>query len=263
MTDHATAISDAVAHKRGRRVSVCIPAYDEAESIATVVHEIKQHLNTSPGDLVDELVVIDDGSSDATASIAAEHGAEVISIPHSGKGAALRRGMAETSGEVVVFIDADLTSFTAHHVAELALPMLADEKVMLVKPVYERWAYGQPGEGGRVTELVARPLLRLGWPDLAHVSQPLAGETALRRSALDHLCLAEGFAIELALLIDVGTRFGPEAIAQVDLGRRIHRNRSLAALSAQAEEVLSAALQRLSVGNKIGIEALRGSCLHD
>ena len=116
---------------------------------------------------------------------------------------------------------------------------------MLVKPRYRRALYGRPDEGGRVTRLVARPLLQLFWPELAHLDQPLAGECAIRRSALDGIDLADGYAVELRLLIDVYERFGPAAIAEVDLGERVHRNRPLAQLTPQARSIIAMAVARV------------------
>ena len=143
-----------------------------------------------------------------------------------------------------MFLDADVENFTPHFVVGLLGPLLADDDVALVKGFYERPLHGRPGEGGRVTELVARPVLDLLFPSLAGVRQPLAGETAAPRSVLEKAGLDGGYGVELGLLIDVADRFGVDAVAQVDLGRRVHRNRPLAELRHQATDVLRAALDR-------------------
>lgn len=232
----------AIAAKRERTIAVCIPARNEEHTISPIVETAIQ--NRTSG-LIEHLLVIDDGSRDRTAIRASAAGADVISTPPQGKGQALRTALQHTSTDLVVFVDADLTSFESWHVSALTLPLLADDETVLVKPRYERSLNGRPGEGGRVNELVARPLLRLHWPELAHLSQPLAGECAIRRTALDNIDIADGYAIELVLLLDIAHHHGARAIAEVDLGVRRHRNRPLRELGDQATEILSATLHRI------------------
>lgn len=239
--------------KGGRRVSVCVPARDEEATVGAVVTVVREVLIEQLG-LVDELVVVDDGSLDATAAAAAAAGATVVaSCPRLdpdgrpvalGKGGALRRGLEETAGDLVVLLDADVTNFAPHFVTGLLAPLLASEEVALVKAFYTRPIDGASTGGGRVTELVARPLLAQLFPELAGVRQPLAGETAVRRDALEGIELADGYGVEMALLVDVAARLGARALAQVDLGERVHRNRPLDELVPQARAVLSVALDR-------------------
>jgi glucosyl-3-phosphoglycerate synthase len=140
-----------------------------------------------------------------------------------------------------VFLDADVRNFGMHYVTRLVEPLVADPTFVMVKGTYRR-----PGDaGGRVTELLARPLLRRLFPELAFLRQPLAGEVAVRRDALDGVVLEPGYGVEIGMLIDIARRFGPAAIAQVDLGERMHRNRPLAELAGQADEVLEAVLARV------------------
>jgi glucosyl-3-phosphoglycerate synthase len=237
--------------KRGRSVSVCIPARDEAATVGTIVAAIRRGLSVAAGgvDLVDEVLVVDDGSRDATAVVAAAAGARVATTGGrgAGKGEAMRMALTASRGDVLVFVDADVTNFTPRFVTGLLGPVLTDDDVALVKGCYARPLHGRVGEGGRVTELVARPVIDLLFPHLAGVAQPLAGETAAPRTVLDKVTLAPGYGVELALLIDVVERFGIDAVAQVDLGTRVHRNRPLAELRPQARDVLRAALERAAV----------------
>lgn len=233
-----------VSAKGDQRVAVAIPARDEERTVGPIVAEIVELLlHRHP--LVDQLIVADDGSTDSTADVARAAGARVITTARRGKGQALRRAVASTDAEVLVFLDADVANFGHHFVRALLEPLLCHEHLVMVKAAYRRPLRGRSDEGGRVTELLARPLLDRFWPELAHLSQPLAGECALRRQALDHITLADNYAIEIALLLDVNHRYGPDAIGQADLGERIHRNRPLKDLTVQARSVLAAVLERV------------------
>jgi glucosyl-3-phosphoglycerate synthase len=221
----------------GLRVTVCIPARDEAMTVAGVVEPVASLLE----DLVDELIVVDDCSADGTGAIAEAFGARVVPRDAApGKGAAMAAGLAASTGDIVVFLDADVRNFGSHYVTRLVEPLVADPAFVMVKGTYDRPGAG----GGRVTELLARPLLRRLFHELAFVRQPLAGEVAVRRHALEGMALEPGYGVEIGMLIDVARRFGPSAIAQVDLGERVHRNRPLDELAGQADEVLTAVLAR-------------------
>ncbi len=240
---------DALAEaKSGGRVSVCIPARNEAGTVGPIVHALVTSLTDTSGGipLIDEVVVVDDGSVDDTAAIARQAGARVLSTGSSGggKGQAMRTALAEVDGDLIAFVDADVTNFEPHFVTGLLGPLLVDDSVTLVKGYYQRPLHGAPDGGGRVTELMAKPVIELLFPHLAGVEQPLAGETAAHRWALEKCGLADGYAVELALLIDVAARFGVGTIAQVDLGTRVHRNRPLGELRPQATDILRAALAR-------------------
>ena len=232
-------LADLVARKRDRdvRIAACLPARDEETTVGDVVASI-------PDELVDEIVVIDDGSTDRTAAVAAAAGARVVSIEGAGKGAAMRRGLDETTGDIVVYVDADVRNFEQHFVIGLVGPLLEHDELALIKGFYLRPTADGPEGGGRVTELVAKPLLRLLFPELADVRQPLSGEVAARRALLEKLDFAEGYAVDLALLLDAVNVAGIESVAEVDLGARVHRNRPLSQLAPQAEAIIEMALER-------------------
>ena len=232
-------------------MSVCIPALNESPTVGRIVDLVVREMTRDGGgvDLVGEVLVVDDGSTDDTAALARKAGARVVSSSRgpAGKGRALRVALSEAEGDVIVFLDADVTNFSSGYVSALLGPLLDprfDGEVSLVKGFYERPLDGRPGEGGRVTELVAKPLIALSFPEIAHIRQPLAGETAAHREVLDKVELADGYGVELGLLIDVADRFGAESIAQVDLGVRVHRNRPLNQLRAVAEDVMRTGLER-------------------
>lgn len=233
--------------KGARRISVCIPARNEAATIGPIVSAIVSLTGTvaAPA-LVDEVIVVDDGSTDPTAELARASGAQVIptQTDGGGKGQAMRAALKAADGDLLVFVDADVTNFGPHFVTGLLGPLLADESVTLVKGYYRRPLHGAPDGGGRVTELVAKPIIDVLFPHLGSIEQPLAGETAAHRWVLETCGLADGYAVELALLIDVAARFGVETIAQADLGVRVHRNRPLAELRPQAIDILRASLTR-------------------
>ncbi|HVW32574.1 MAG TPA: glucosyl-3-phosphoglycerate synthase [Acidimicrobiia bacterium] len=231
------------AAKAGRRVAVCIPAHNEAATVGATVAATIPALRAG---LVDEVVVVDDASSDGTAAEAAAAGARVIRRHRApGKGAAMAAGVAGVDADLFAFLDADVTNVAPHFVTALVGPLLVDPAVMLVKAAYRRPLYGRPGEGGRVTELMARPLLDRWFPDLADIAQPLAGEMAFRREAAEKAGFDAGYAVDIGLLLDVATLYGADAVAEVDLGERVHRNRPLHELGPVAAAVLDAVLRRV------------------
>ena len=224
-------------------VAVIIPAKDEATTVGSVIDMVQVHDH-----LVDELIVVNDHSSDDTATVADHHGARVVHAEGpSGKGAAMNAGLMASSSDIIVFLDADVLNTTPDYVARLIQPLLERPTIQLVKGFYVRPLHNMPTGGGRVNELAARPILSLLYPGLGEIRQPLAGETAARRSALETMTLEPDYRVEIGLLIDCAQLFGVHAIAQIDLGIRRHRNRPLEELRPMAVDVLRAALERYKV----------------
>lgn len=224
-------------------IAVVIPARDEATTVGSVLDAV-----FAAGPFVREVVVVDDHSSDDTSTVATHHGARVLRLDApTGKGGAMAVGAAATSAELIVFLDADVTSPSTHYLARLVAPLLARDSVGLVKGYYVRPLHDMPTGGGRVNELTARPALSLLHLGLGEIRQPLAGETAIRREVLEACPLAATYGVEVALLLDVAARYGVESIAQVDLGIRRHRNRPLEELRPMATEILGVILERSGV----------------
>jgi glucosyl-3-phosphoglycerate synthase len=246
----------AAKERTGETVSVVLPALDEEATVGAVVAGIRRSLvETVP--LVDELLVLDSGSTDRTAEVAAAAGAKVIHrdeiLPElpavAGKGEVLWRSLFVTSGSIVAFVDADLREFDPVFVSGIVGPLLTDPDVAFVKAMYDRPldtpGGSIPAGGGRVTELVARPLLNLHWPRLAGFVQPLGGEYAARRSLLERLPFATGYGVELGLLVDALATAGLDALAQVDVGERHHRHQDAAGLGRMSAAILRTAAHRL------------------
>jgi glucosyl-3-phosphoglycerate synthase len=224
-------------------IAIVVPAKNESATVGAVLDAVQVH-----AEFVDELVVVNDYSVDDTPTVANHHGARVVKLDGpSGKGESMRAGLAATNSEIVVFLDADVMNTTAEFVARLVQPLLQRPDIQLVKGYYERPLHNMPTGGGRVNELAARPILSLLYPGLGEIRQPLAGETAGRRSAFDAITLEKAYGVEIALLIDIAREFGVHSLAQVDLGVRRHRNRPLEELRPMSMEVLRAALKRYSV----------------
>ncbi|MFE4250394.1 glucosyl-3-phosphoglycerate synthase [Streptomyces sp. NPDC056910] len=257
-------LSQLIAAKRasgtsGTSVSVVLPALNEEETVGEIVAEIRRALMTERVPLVDELVVIDSGSTDRTAEVARAAGARVVhrdailpripAVP--GKGEVLWRSLLVTGGDIVCFVDADLKEFSADFVSGIVGPLLTDPGVDFVKAMYDRPLGSAAGQGGRVTELVARPVLNLHWPLLAGFVQPLGGEYAARRSLLERLPFPVGYGVELGLLVDALHTVGLDALGQVDVGVRKHRHQDGQALGRMAAAIYRTAQLRLARGHLV------------
>jgi glucosyl-3-phosphoglycerate synthase len=248
-------VPELVAAKAGRRVAVVLPALDEEATVGAIVAAVLP-LTRGPQPLVDELVVVDSGSTDGTVAVAAAAGARVVRRdevltdlePVPGKGEVLWRSLAATTSEIVCFLDSDLVDFDPGFVPALLGPLLTEPGVELVKGFYRRPLRLETAEadtgGGRVTELLVRPLLAALRPELAGVVQPLGGEYAGTRALLESLPFAAGYGVEIGLLLDTHAARGLDALGQANLGVRKHRNRSLLQLGAMARQILAAVLDR-------------------
>ncbi|AIR99069.1 glucosyl-3-phosphoglycerate synthase [Streptomyces glaucescens] len=237
----------------GQTVSVVLPALNEQETVGDIVAAVRRDL-TGQVPLVDEVVVVDSGSTDRTSEVAAAAGARVVhrdailpripAVP--GKGEVLWRSLLVTRGDIVCFVDADLREFSSDFVRGIVGPLLTDPEVHLVKAMYDRPLGTAAGQGGRVTELMARPLLNMHWPLLAGFVQPLGGEYAARRSLLERLPFPVGYGVELGMLVDALHLVGLDALAQVDVGVRRHRHQDGQALGRMSAAIYRTAQLRLA-----------------
>jgi glucosyl-3-phosphoglycerate synthase len=250
---HGAFPAQRLAAEREASVSICLPARNEERTIGPILACLAE---LRAGGVVDQLVVVDH-STDRTAAIARAHGAEVFDQselmpehgPVLGKGDAMWRALPVLTGDVICFLDADSEQFGPHFACGLLGPLLCRDQIAFVKGFYRRpFRVGEvtlPDEGGRVTELTARPLLNLFYPDLAAVRQPLAGEIAARRELLERLPFVTGYGVDIALLIDAYEAVGLDAVAQVDLDVRQNAHQSLRELGPMAFAVLQAVSLRL------------------
>ena len=258
--------------KQGLTVSLVLPTLNEEETIGTIVSRARREL-MERHELVDELLVIDSDSTDRTREVAAAEGARVVVHQQllsqygtfEGKGEALWKSLYETSGDIVVWADADVRDWHPRMVYGTVGPLIAEERLQYVKGYYRRPIVEdgvlKEGGGGRVTELVARPLVNLFFPELSGMIQPLSGEYAGRRSLLETIPFFTGYAVEIGHLIDIAERCGLEGLGQVDLERRIHRNQELEGLSRMSFVILQAVMRRLEERHKTRLFAEMGSTM--
>ncbi|MCL4528356.1 MAG: glucosyl-3-phosphoglycerate synthase [Chloroflexi bacterium] len=242
--------------KQNLTISLALPALDEEETVGQVIKTIKQAL-MGRVDLVDEMILVDSDSSDRTREIAAELDVPVyihqqvlpVLGPRTGKGEALWKSLYLTRGDILVWIDTDIVNVHPRFVYGLLGPLILHPEIQFVKGFYRRPLKVdnklQAGGGGRVTELTARPLLNLFFPELSGLIQPLSGEYGGRRSALEQLQFSSGYGVETGLLIDVFEKFGLSAIAQVDLQERVHHNQPLESLSKMSFAIIQTIVRRI------------------
>ena len=249
--------------KQGLRISLCLPTLNEEKTIGKEIVMFKSELmDRYP--LLDEIAVIDSGSTDNTREISSTFGADVYLsadiLPQygekKGKGENLWKAVYELTGDIIVYVDADIKNIHPRFVYGLVAPLIYRPEVHYVKAFYDRpLAFSQgvrPSGGGRVTEILVRPLFSLFFPDLTGLIQPLSGEYAVRREVLDKIPFPIGYGVETSHLIDVYEKWGMEAIAQVDLDQRVHRNQETRDLGKMAFGILRAFLFRAEALGVIG-----------
>jgi len=252
----------ALKQNQGLRISLAFPTLNEEATIGQEIEIIRAEL-VERWPLLDEIAVIDSGSADRTLEVAAAAGADVYSASEHlpqlghlpGKGDNLWKSLYLLSGDILVWLDGDIKNIHPKFVYGLVGPLLHHDRIQFVKAFYERplqipgddWEFG----GGRVTEILVRPLLFCFFPELAQVYQPCAGEVAARRTVLEGLPFAAGYGIETAMLIDIYHRHGPEALAQVNLDRRVHRHQPVNELGKMGFEILHAFFSRLETSDRL------------
>jgi nucleotide-binding universal stress UspA family protein len=258
--------------KQNVTISLVLPTLDEEETIGPIVRRaMREMMGRVP--LLDEILVIDSSSTDRTREIAEAEGARVVQHPDvltrygsfRGKGEALWKSVFETSGDIIVWADTDVKNWHPRMVYGTLGPLIHEPRLQYVKGYYQRPIVSdgvlKEGGGGRVTELVARPLINLFYPELSGLIQPLAGEYAGRRSLLESIPFFTGYAVEIGHLIDAAERVGIEGLGQVDLERRVHRNQELEGLSRMSFVILQAVVKRLEERRKVRLFAELGSTM--
>jgi len=250
-------------------VSVVIPALNEAATIAGIITALQNTLMRTVN-LVDEIIIIDGGSTDGTADIASAAGASVYNIvtlpsPHGldavrGKGAAIGKALLKVRGSILVCIDADIIEFDSRFVYGLIGPLLYNSQAVFSKAFYRRPlktgnVVCDTYDGGRVTEILVRPLLSAFYPALSCIYQPLSGEYAFRKNAAATLPFSSGYGVEIGLLFDIYKRFGLKRCVQVDMDIRYHRNRPVQELSTMSLGIIETLFRKLEADNVLSLSA--------
>ncbi|MEA2081183.1 MAG: glucosyl-3-phosphoglycerate synthase [Elusimicrobiota bacterium] len=260
-------IANLVKKKHGHRISVVIPTLNEAPTIGKIVRMIRRDL-VKKHPLVDEIIVLDGGSCDGTRTIARRAGAIVhrdsAVTPalgnFSGKGNALYKSYFASTGDIITFVDGDIKNFTPRFITGIVGPLLENKNISFVKAFYKRpllvSGKFKQGEGGRVTEILARPIFNTFFPALADIKQPLSGEYAIRRRLFRKISIPSGYGVEVAFLIEILRLAGRKGIAQTDLGERRHRNQTLHALGIMSFEVLHSFLHYAQKTGKLHVKGI-------
>ncbi len=241
--------------KLGLTISLCLPTLNEEKTIGKEVILFKSELvNRYP--LLDEIAVIDSGSEDDTIKVAKTYGADTYLsadiLPNleakMGKGENLWKAIYQLKGDIIVYVDADISNIHPRFVYGLVAPLIYREEVKYVKAFYDRPLAVSGGVrnsgGGRVTEILVRPLFSLFFPELTSIIQPLSGEYAVRREVLEQIAFPIGYGVETSHLIDVHHNFGLEAFAQTDLDKRVHENKPTISLGKMSFGILQTFLKR-------------------
>ena len=251
--------------KKNLTISLCFPTLNEAQTIGRILDIVRKSIY-EPG-LVDEVVVIDSNSMDRTVSIARSAGFKVLQhrdiLPgygsFKGKGEALWKSLAVLKGDIIIWCDSDIMNFKPRFIYGILGPLLIDDRISYVKGFYRRplkidSSYLK-SEGGRVTEILVRPILNLFYPQLSKIFQPLSGEYAGRREIFESIPFSTGYGVEVGMLIEIFERFGLDVIAQVNLKRRVHRNQPISALSKMSFGILQTLIRKLQYYNKVKLNS--------
>ena len=240
----------------GYKISLCIPTLNEENTIGKEIVLFRSEL-MQRYPLLDEIAVIDSGSTDRTLEVAASFGADVYlaeeilpEVGHKrGKGENLWKALYQLKGDIIVYVDADIKNIHPRFVYGLVGPLIYHETIQYVKAFYDRpLAFSQgvrPSGGGRVTEILVRPLFSMFFPELSAIIQPLSGEYAVRRGVLEQIGFPIGYGVETSHLLDVYTKWGMDAFAQTDLDQRVHRNQSTVALGKMSFGILQSFMKRM------------------
>lgn len=256
----------AIKEQKGLKISLCLPTLNEEKTIAKEIVIFKSEL-MSRYPLLDEIVVVDSGSKDNTRDIARTYGADVYQAsdilphltPYTGKGENLWKALHVTRGDIIVYLDADIKNIHHRFAYGLIGPLLENDQIKYTKAFYDRPIATRdkiirPTGGGRVTELVIRPLFSLFFPDLTQILQPLSGEYAGFREVFEQLPFPIGYGVETSMILDIYHKWGLDIMAQVDLEKRIHRNQDTKALGKMAFAIIKTFINRKVALGMIGLE---------
>jgi len=251
--------------KKGLKISLCLPTLNEEKTIGKELIIFRSEL-MERYPLIDEIAVIDSGSEDKTLEVAKNYGADTYLasdiLPHlepkKGKGENLWKAIYQLEGDIIVYVDADISNIHPRFVYGLVAPLVYRDELQYVKAFYDRpLAFSgntRASGGGRVTEILIRPLFSLFFPDLTAIIQPLSGEYAVRRDVLDKIAFPIGYGVETSHLIDVYNKFGLEAFAQTDLDKRVHENQPTQALGKMAFGILQTFIKRVNSLGMFNVE---------
>lgn len=242
--------------KKNLTISLCIPTLNEEKTIGKEVLILRSEL-MERYPLIDEFAVIDSGSKDKTLEVAQSYGADTYLASNiltevgdkRGKGENLWKAIHQLKGDIICYVDADISNIHPRFVYGLVAPLIKQAEVQYVKAFYDRplnYSSGlRSSGGGRVTEILIRPLFSLFYPELTNIIQPLSGEYAARREVLEMIPFPIGYGVETSHLLDLYEKFGLDAFAQTDLDRRVHRNQTTNALGKMSFGILQTFINRL------------------